>query len=135
MLAESQVEMWRDLAQPLKARAKRAREKRKELGVDKKLADLSTRMTSGLKPSADAAGKLNGLGSKQYALYKMCCSAVHCSLKIWESSSNTLLIPERACFMAAASPYYLVMNAHVLTDTGDANELKEWWTKAEPMLP
>lgn len=133
-LAESLVSIWPELAEPLGAKANKAREMRKELGIDRKLDDIGTRMTS-LKASENADGKLDALGPKQYSLYKMCCSAAHASLKVWGSSDNTLLTSDRACFVAAASPYYLVLNAHVLTGTGEPKKMKEWWSvKVRPLL-
>jgi hypothetical protein len=132
-LAENLVKIWRDLAGPLNEKAKRARQMMEDLGAEG-LQPLATRMDQ-LEASGEAGAELGALGPQLYALYRICCAAAHAGLKIWESSDNTILTPERACFVAAASPLYLVLSAHVLTDTGDAAELNNWWSdKVRPLL-
>jgi len=133
VLAESHIKIWPDLADFLNAKAKKARRMMEDIGAEE-LQPLVVRMDH-LEASGEADAKLGQLGPQLYTFYRICCAAEHAGLKIWESSDNTILTPERACFVAAVSPFYLVLSAHVLTETGDPAELNNWWSdKVSPLL-
>jgi len=135
------AQLWPDQAHVLQERANRARQMRNDLG-SAKLEPLDNRMKD-IRPPDRADWP------KHYVLYRICCSAVHPGLRLWErftavdqatvsseSSNDTLLTPDIATHMAAATPLFLVSSCCCLTHTGDLlQELRGWWgTKVEPLL-
>jgi len=134
------AELWPDQAHVLQRRAAKARQVRNDLGCAS-LQGLEIRMKDIGPPDRAEWPDL-------YVLYRICCSAAHPGLKLWERfdavdqatvssepSNNTIPTLHTASFMAAASPLYLVLFAYCLTETGNADDLKRWWsTKVVPLL-
>lgn len=137
-LREGLVNLWPSQACDLKNQAKKARAERKTLGA-KKLENMERRIQDikQIYPNCPAL----------YDLYRICCAEAHPSLKIWErfvkvgSTTVTTVsknpIDERwiACWIAAASTLYLVSGTYCLTELGNAQLLKDWWSnQAIPLI-
>jgi hypothetical protein len=53
---------------------------------------------------------------------------------VWEHPEKKIVRPWVVYRIATSSPFYLVAAIHVLTGTGDLDEMYEWWSKAESLL-
>ncbi len=129
-LREGMAELWPDHAEAFKRSAEEARQVRKSLGVDRP-ENLENRLNN---IKQENHSKYRWL----YPLYRICCSSAHPSLKVWERfaySGNSVVSQESvdkrdtACWMVAASTFYLVISSYCLTDLGDIEQLKDWWEK------
>ena len=135
-LSEGYAKLWPDKSPQFESKAKEAREIRKKLGVVKP-ENLEKRLDEIKQPNKDNWPKL-------YPLYRICCAAAHPGLKVWERfsiASNSIVSKDPidkqsiACWMAAASTFYLVMSTYCLTELGDSKQLKDWWeNKVRPLL-
>lgn len=132
-LQEGLAKMWPDKSQAFEGNAARAREMRKSLCVEK---------IGSLKKRLDEIEQLHE--EELYTLYRVCCEAAHPSLKVWKrfSTAPNSIVSKKpidkqsiACWMAAASAYYLVIHLYCLTGLGDSKQLKDWWeNEVRPLL-
>jgi hypothetical protein len=133
-LNEGKANLWPEQASVLESKARKAREMRKDLAVEE-LASLDTRIRN-IKEVANIPNP--------YVLYRICCSSAHPSLRVWERFRNignetvTLKSIDNkriACWMAAASIFYLVSSVYCLTELGNVQNLKDCWSKqVAPLL-
>lgn len=123
-------------SQLYKENATQARKMRKVLRVEKP-ESLYKRLES-----IEEQSETNWLNL--YPLYRICCAAAHPNLNVWErfGLANGAIVSKDpfdkqsiACWMAAASIFYLVIFTYRLTELGDSKLLKDWWeTKVRPLL-
>jgi len=135
-LLEGWAKLWPDKSHQFESKANEARRIRESFGVEKPKS-LEKRLKEIRQPD-----KANG--PELYPLYRICCAAAHPSLKVWERfgiagnstiSKDPINKQSVACWMAAASTFYLVTSAYCLVELGDSKQLKDWWeTKVRPLL-
>ena len=138
-LLEGLDKLWPDKGQLFKENAARAREVRKGLCVEKP-DDLYTRLES----IKEQPGKMTDYIEALYPLYRICCAAAHPNLNVWKRfnlADGTIVSKEPidkqsiACWMAAASTFYLVIFTYKLTELDDSKQLKDWWeNEVGPLL-
>ena len=135
-LREGYAKLWLDKSPHFQEQADKAREIRKDLCVEKP-KPLYEILESIKKQSEINCPDL-------YPLYRICCAAAHPNLNVWERfglADGTIVSKDPidkqsiACWMAAASTFYLVMTTCCLTELGDSKQLKDWWeNKVRPLL-
>ncbi len=132
----AKLKLWPDKSQLFKENATKARKIRKDLRVEKP-ESLYKRLESIEEQSETNWPDL-------YPLYRICCAAAHPNLNVWERfdlADGTIVSKDPidkqsiACWMAAASTFYLVIFTYHLTELGDSKQLKDWWeNKVRPLL-
>lgn len=135
-LLEGLAKLQPDKSQQFVNKASEARGIRKKLGV-KKPGSLRKRLEVSKQPDKANWPEL-------YPLYRICCAAAHPDLRVWErfgvaanptAPKDPIDKQSIACWMAAASTFYLVIFSYRLTGLGDAKKLKGWWiNEVRPLL-
>lgn len=129
-LLEGLAKLWQDKGHKFESKAKEARKMRERLDVER-------------PPSLEERVKeIRQTGKRSwpelYPLYRICCAAAHPGLKMWERFCNVdeLTVSKYpidkqsiACWMAAASTFYLATYTYCLTELGNTDELKHWWVE------
>ncbi len=138
-LLEGLAKIWPDKSQLFNDHAGRAREAIRILGAER-LAPLYDRLESINKQP----GRMTEYIEALYPLYRVCCASAHPSLRVWERYGcvdgqivfkDPLDKQRRACWMATAPAFYLVLFTYCLTELGDSKQLKDWWeNKVGPLL-
>jgi len=133
---EGLAKLYPNKSQQFKKNATEARKTRKNLGVEKP-ENLYERLESIEEQSETNWPSL-------YSLYRICCASAHPNLNVWERfglADGTIVSKDPidkqsiACWMAAASTFYLVIFTYKLTELGDSKQLKDWWeNKVRPLL-
>jgi len=135
-LLEGLAKLYPDKSNILESKAEEAKTAREKLDV-KKPDSLYKRIEEIELPNQAPLPPL-------YPLYRICCAAAHPNLKVWErfsieEESFFSKEPERkettACFIVAASTFYLVVFAYCLSNLGDKDVLNQWWEEqVSPLL-
>lgn len=139
-LSDGMAGVWLGQACALQQRKKKAQELKKNLRVNGRLANLETRLKEVQSP-----GGINW--PKLYPLYRICCSAAHPGLNLWEWShrvgsarviappcdDTTMLTPDRATCMLVLSVARLLWFACLLAGI-DPGYLNQWWREKGSQL-